>query len=124
MIFTIGEKVKVRQKFDGGRMTGEIEGIVQEVSHLTGTATVCTVDGKNVIVSLADLCPAEKRNDMMFGVLDEPDDISHLTDKELLAVFRRLGNREEFMKDVTRLSDRIYKEVMRRMGNSDNGYQE
>lgn len=124
MIFTIGEKVKVRQKFDGGRMAGEIEGIVQEVSHLSGTATVHTIDGKNAIVSLTDLCPADKRNDMLFGVLDEPDDILRLTDEELLAVFGRLGNRDEFMKDVARLSDRIYKEVMRRMGNSDNGYQE
>ena len=77
-----------------------------------------------MIASLTDLCPAEKRKDMVFGVLDEPDDILHLTDEELLAVFRRLGNREEFMKDVDRLSSRVYKEVMRRMIGSDNGYQE
>ena len=124
MIFTIGEKVKVRQKFRDGKMTGEIEGIIHEVSRLSGTATVRTVDGKNVIASLTDLCPAEKRNDMLFGILDEPNDISHLTDEELLAVFRRLGNREELMKDVDRLSSMVYKEVMRRMNGSDNGYQE
>lgn len=124
MIFTIGEKVKVRQKFRDGKMTGEIEGIIHEISHLSGTATVRTVDGKNLISSLTDLCPAEKRNDMLFGVLDEPDDILHLTDEELLAVFRRLGNREEFMKDIDRLSSMVYKEVMRRMNGSNNDYQE